>query len=87
MPPSTWDLMQIDNRLERMIESLQEALERAEAATSMDCPVDAQGTPFLDPVDDSPAASYPYAVGILSAQIEIAMFDLINIRKQMKELT
>jgi hypothetical protein len=23
----------------------------------------------------------------LSAQIEIAMFDLINIRKQMKELT
>jgi len=49
--------------------------------------VDAQGTPFLDPVDDSPAASYPYAVGILSAQIEIAMFDLINIRKQMKELT
>lgn len=79
--------MQIDNRLERTIKSLQEALQRAEAATCMDCPVDAQGTPFLDPIDDSPAPSFPYAVGVLSAQIDIALFDLVNIRKQMKELT
>ena len=75
--------MQIDERLERTINSLQEALQRAEAATCLDSPVDANGTPFLDPVDDSPAPSYSYAVGLLSAQIDIALFDLENIRKQL----
>ena len=75
--------MQIDERLERTINSLQEALQRAEAATCLDSPVDANGPPFLDPVDDSPAPSYSYAVGLLSAQIDIALFDLENIRKQL----
>ncbi len=84
MSPSTWDLMLIDQNLERTIKSLQEALERANAATRMDCPVDADGTPFVDPIDDSPAPSYPYAVGILAAQIDIALFDLKNIRTQLK---
>jgi hypothetical protein len=76
--------MTIDQNLERTIKSLQEALGRANAATRMDCPVDADGTPFLDAIDDSPAPSYPYAVGILAAQIDIALFDLENIRKQLQ---
>ena len=76
--------MTIDQNLERTIKSLQEALGRANAATRMDYPVDADGTPFLDAIDDSPAPSYPYAVGILAAQIDIALFDLENIRKQLQ---
>ena len=59
---------------------LQEALQHASAATCLDSPVDVHGAPFLDPVDDSPAPSYSYAVGLLSAQIDIALFDLENIR-------
>ena len=76
--------MFIDQNLERTIKSLQEALERADAATSMDSPVDVDGTPFVDPIDDSPAPSYSYAMGLLAAQIDIALFDLKNIRTQLK---
>ena len=72
--------MTIDSNLLTVIESLQNALQVGERATSVDCPVDADGAPFLDPLDGSPDPSYAYAYGWSTASIKSAITSLELIR-------
>lgn len=72
--------MQLDTQLLTVIESLQNALQVGERATNVDCPVDADGAPFLDPLDGSPDPSYAYAYGWSTSSIKSAITSLELIR-------
>lgn len=78
---STPDLMQLDTQLLTVIESLQNALQVGEKATDWAAPVDADGAPFLDPLDGSPDPSFAYAYGWNVATIRSAISSLESIRQ------
>ena len=80
---STPQLMTIDSNLLTVIESLQNALEVGSRATDTVDPVDADGTPLLDPLTGDQKASYAYAYGWNRSTIENTIKSLEMIRDMM----
>jgi hypothetical protein len=80
---STPQLMTIDSNLLTVIESLQNALQVGSGATDTVNPVDADGTPLLDPITGDQKASYAYAYGWNRSTIENTIKSLEMIRDMM----
>jgi len=75
--------MTIDSNLLTVIESLQNALQVGSRATDTVNPVDADGTPLLDPLTGDQKASYAYAYGWNRSTIENTIKSLEMIRDMM----
>ena len=75
--------MQIDSHLLTVIESLQNALQVGSKAVDAVDPVDADGTPLLDPLTGDQKASYAYAYGWNRSTIENTITSLELIRELM----
>lgn len=80
---STPTLMTIDSHLLTLIETLQNALEVGSRAIDTANPVDADGTPLLDPLTGDPKASYAYAYGWNRSTIQNTVTSLELIRELM----
>lgn len=80
---STDEIMSLDSHLAAVLESLQFALKAGTNATDPENPVDAAGGAFLDPLDESPIACYPYAWGIAQVTLEHSIQQLQYIRSSL----
>ena len=79
---STPQIMDIDTRMQQIIERLQNALESADRAMDVANPTNLAGEALLDPLTGDPEPSYAYATGLLTAAVRGAVSDL-TVTQQM----